>query len=204
MSPAMIFAVPAVLPSLNATLPVPSTWIDAAPALLLFKEIHVARGDVDRCILGGASVEKIRCRKVGGSGDRCGAGRSLVMELYRSSRACDGAKACDGGVAGRGRAPPKGRICEIQVSARVDGDLCIARGRCVVEKEEPIVARPNRESRITYDHRSVTCTTRIVKFDVRIYKSRDCRVISRAVAEELYETACIVSGENLYSPQRRR
>lgn len=62
-------------------------------------------------------------------------------------------------------------------------------GGGIVEKEEPIVALPNRSGRITYDDRRVTCTTGIVKFNIRAHKSGDRCVISSAVVKEFYETA---------------
>lgn len=67
-------------------------------------------------------------------------------------------------------------------------------GGCVVEKEEPIVSRPGGKCRVTYDECRVTCTTRIVKFNVRTHVGRDRGLISSAVAEELYETARAIIG----------
>ena len=76
----MIFAVPAVLPSLEVhsacTVDVDGRGVSAA----LVKEIHNAFADeVERRGAGGARIVKIRYPKVGGDG--CVAGGATIVEI---------------------------------------------------------------------------------------------------------------------------
>ena len=95
----------------------------------------------------------------------------------------------DASIAGRSSAAPEKTRCETHFSELVDNDRCMISSALVLEKNEPIVIRPCGTCRITCDQCRVTSTTRIMKFDVRAYISRDRRVISSAVVVEMYETA---------------
>jgi hypothetical protein len=103
----------------------------------------------------------------------------------------------DVSIAGRGSAAPEKTRCETHFSELVDGDRCIFSSARACEKNEPIGIRPDRTCRTTCDECRVTCVTRVVKFNVRVSKSRDRRVISSAVPTEKYETAGEVIGTTL-------
>ena len=120
-------------------------------------------------------------------GDRRVAGAAPLEEVRVSI-------VSDVGIAGGSRAAPEKTRCETQLSELVDGDRCIFSTARACEKNEPIGIRPDGTCRQTCDQCRVTCATRVVKFNVRVSKSRDRRVISSAVPLEKYEAAGEVIG----------
>ena len=174
--PAVIFAVPAVLPSLKFTELVPSTWMDAASALLLSKKFKTLSPPTVKVAVPALLVSKKFVIPEG---------RLVVIvalpALLLSKKLIRPLLVIVASPAVAVPPPKKGRR-ETQFPGTVhhrDGRM-ISRTR-ILEKNGPA-------TRGSGDYRT-TCFARILKFDVRSPKTCDRRISSRAAAPEEYETA---------------